>query len=236
MKVQVLAEDAADIGRAVREVVAGVGVALSLRTPYGSDHAASIRVDEAAEQILWVRMRDVALPSRESDRAMVLPARPMLREQSEPMLPIGRDVDHAFIAPTAHPGYPAGCEGANCVATFGHDPRVTAVEREDELPGPGVAADPTIPEVEAEEVRIRLRRLARGESLRLTSRECTARFAKPVQESRSGDSGFPRNRVGAEALSVECQDPLDMSEGMHEQTFASVQDGLASGRPGWRKR
>ncbi len=179
-------------------------------------------------------MRDVALPSRESDRAMVLPARPMLREQSEPMFPIGGEVDHPCIAPTAHPSYPARCEGANGVASFTHDPLVTAVEREDQLPGPGVAADPTIPEVEAEEVCIRLRRLARADLSQLASCECTVGFAKPVQESGSGDSGLPRDCVGTEAISVECQDPFDMYDGMHEQMFASAPEGLASGRPGWR--
>jgi hypothetical protein len=57
--------------------------------------ARPVRVDEPANELIWMSVDDALLPWLEGDAPLVLAARAVLREQARPVLPVGRDVQSA---------------------------------------------------------------------------------------------------------------------------------------------
>jgi hypothetical protein len=56
------------------------------------DDAASVAVDQPSEELLLGLFHDLALPGRQFDGSMMLPARAMLWEEAKPMLGVHRDL------------------------------------------------------------------------------------------------------------------------------------------------
>ena len=86
--VEVVAEDAADVGGVVGELVPRIGVLLA-GAPDAVDDPAAVRMDEAAKQELGLPVAEVALPVGESDEAFMLAPRPVLGKQAGPVLRVG---------------------------------------------------------------------------------------------------------------------------------------------------
>ena len=81
------AEHADNVGRFVAEEVSRVGVGL-VAPPDRIERAASVGVDQPAQQFPRVIGDEVSLPLLEDDRSLVFSARPVLRKQTRPVIPV----------------------------------------------------------------------------------------------------------------------------------------------------
>jgi hypothetical protein len=80
-------EEVSDVVRGVREVVARIRVGSAADT-YTVDEAATVGVDQSADELLGVLLDKSLLPARQLDPAKVLGSWPMLGEETQDLLRI----------------------------------------------------------------------------------------------------------------------------------------------------
>lgn len=107
----------------------------------------------SADRLLRVRVGDLALPVDELDRAIVLPAGPVLREHARPVLGVRPELDAAFALYSRDP---ARHDRFHRSDTRGVDLEVPLVEHDAQLEHSCLRglADASVAEIETEEIGV----------------------------------------------------------------------------------
>src|SRR5438067_7845711 len=167
----VLGEDRADVGGEVREEVARIRVRPSPADGKvdreAVDGAAAVRVDEPADQLARMRVRDLSLPVDELDAPLVLLPRPVLGEGDEPDPTPGLESYDGRIWSEIYPDVAPGSRRPDCPRGSVHDLRIRRVEVDPQLRTTTTRRDASVSEVEAEKIGVGPRVL--GSPLRIRS-------------------------------------------------------------------
>ncbi len=236
-------EHAPDVVRSVRELVTRIRVVPPLDAD-AVEAAPAVRVDQAAEKTARVLTDEHLLPVGQHDRAPVLGAGTVLREETGPVPVVGADRDAGHVATRIDARSLAGHDRGDGAAPLLDDPGIGRVECEPQRQVRAVTPQATVAEIETEELGVVVRERSRvakaaavrtrggtGPSGKLTSRP-------PGNRGLAYPSG-PRHLVRAQSHAVESEDLLDGLDGegataWHERMLATQADGTAgrSGRLG----
>ena len=111
-------------------------------------------MDQPTHERAWLGARDLELPRREPDRARVLAARAVLREQLGPEDRVGRHRHAALRRMRAHADRVARHDRGDGCGRRVHDPGVGRVELDRQPVRPAGRHDMPVPEVEPEQVQV----------------------------------------------------------------------------------
>ena len=162
-------------------------------------------MDQPAQEPLDVSIDDLPLPSGEGDPAQVLRALSVLGNQARPVLPVARDLDAALIAAPKEMCSLARRHGLYRGGAIVRNAGIEGVERNAQsIDAAWVVRDASVPEVHAEQVRIRAS-IQSAEMFFLTRPAWPSRRAavEPVPYRRARDAGSACDLTGAEVTGNE---------------------------------
>jgi hypothetical protein len=214
-RVEVVAEDVADVGGVVRECVAGIRVLLA-GAPDAVDRPAAVRVDQPAQHQLGRAVADRTLPVRQRNAAGVLPSRPVLRDEARPMLRVGVDFDAGSVASKLHRRLARWHDLGHGVAAGGDDQRIPHVEGDAKtVDAACVARDAAVAQVQAQQIGVGRReqaevvRVRRGPTGGPPSLRAFESGMSPVANGASWDSRPPRDLA---VVQPRCEERLDLGQ------------------------
>lgn len=149
-----MAEQAADVVRAVRELISRIAVVLALDV-HPVLTAPSIGLDQTASETSRLLLDDPLLPVAQHDRTGVLLPRTVLWEKTRPERSGDRDVDAVLSANLVHPDGSALGERFDAAPGLLDDLRVGRVHRDPELVAVAVARETAVAQIEAQELGVR---------------------------------------------------------------------------------
>jgi hypothetical protein len=151
-------EDSKNVGRGIREHVAGVAIDLRSGSPSSRDPvdvAIAVRMDETSNEGLGVLGGDVLLPVGEFDLPEVLPAGAVLWKEAGPVLPVCRHLNASLQFDKANPVYTPDDDDVACDLV--DDVRVPEVAGNSQsINISRVGREATIAQVYAKQIGVRL--------------------------------------------------------------------------------
>ena len=127
----------------------GEVVADALDAAVVGDDAATVAVDQAANEVLGGLIDKLLLPGFQPDRPVVLLAGPMLREEARPVLGVEGDHDAALLH-SLDRCVLSGHDRVDCLLAAVNDAGVLLVQRDPQPPDATHSGDASVTEVETE--------------------------------------------------------------------------------------